>query len=145
MQVCIVFGQVANFKTESTLELERLQKALNANLKKSIVIKKIEEVPEDFHARYNCKEKTYRYVINNNEEGSSILRALEYHFSQKLDVGKMKEAVKYFEGTHDFKGFKASGTSSKSSVRTIYKGKVEKKGDRVIIELTGNRFLVQHG
>jgi len=142
MQVYIVSGQVANFKTESLLDLERLQKALNANLKKSIVIKKIEEVPEDFHARYNCKEKTYRYVINNNEEGSSILRALEYHFPQKLDVGKMKEAVKYFEGTHDFKGFKASGTSSKSSVRTIYKGKVEKQGDRVIIELTGNRFFI---
>lgn len=142
MQVYIVSGQVANFKTESLLDLERLQKALNANLKKSIVIKKIEEVPEDFHARYNCKEKTYRYVINNNEEGSSILRALEYHFPQKLDVGKMKEAAKYFEGTHDFKGFKASGTSSKSSVRTIYKGKVEKQGDRVIIELTGNRFFI---
>lgn len=142
MQVYIVFGQVANFKTESTLELEKLQKALNANLKKSIVIKKIEEVPEDFHARYNCKEKTYRYVINNNEEGSSILRALEYHCPGKLDVEKMKEAVKYFEGTHDFKGFKASGTSSKSSVRTIHKGKVEKQGDRVIIELTGNRFLI---
>ena len=141
----IVFGQVANFKTESMLDLEKLQKALNANIKKSIVIKKIEEVPEEFHARYNCKEKTYRYVINNNEEGSSILRSLEYHFSQKLDVSKMKEAVKYFEGTHDFKGFKASGTSSKSSVRTIYKGKVEKKGDRVIIELTGNRLFIQYG
>lgn len=145
MQEYIAFGQVANFKTESALELERLQKALNANLKKSIVIKKIEEVPEEFHARYNCKEKTYRYVINNNEEGSSILRALEYHFPQKLDVNKMKKAVKHFEGTHDFKGFKASGTSGKSSVRTIYKAVVEKQGDRIIIELTGNRLFIQYG
>lgn len=110
-------------------------------MKKSIIIKKIEEVPEDFHARYNCKEKTYRYVINNSEEGSSILRALEYHIVQKLDIEKMKEAARYFEGTHDFKAFKASGTSSKSSIRTIYNAKVEKKGDRIIIELTGNGFL----
>lgn len=136
------FGQVANFKIENTIELERLKKALNSNLKNSIVIKKIEEVPESFHARYNCKEKTYRYVINNSDTGSSILRALEYHFPQKLDVEKMKEGAKYFEGTHDFKGFKASGTSSKSSVRTIYKAKVEKTGDRVIIELTGNRLFI---
>ena len=137
----IVFGQVANFKTESTLELERFKLALNANLKKSIVIKNIEEVPDSFHSRFNCKEKTYRYVINNSNEGSSILRALEYHVPQKLDIEKMKSAAKYFEGTHDFKGFKASGTSSKSSVRTIYKANVEKRNERIIIELTGNGFL----
>ena len=53
----------------------------------------------------------------------------------------MKEAVKYFEGEHDFKAFKASGTSSKSSVRTIYKAEVYKEGDRIFIELTGNGFL----
>lgn len=142
MQVYIAFGQVANFKTESKLEIEKLKKALNANLKKSILIKKIEEVDENFHARYNCKEKTYRYVINNSEEGSSILRAFEYHVPQKLDIEKMMKASKYFEGTHDFKGFKASGTSSKSSVRTIYSAKVESLGERIIIELTGNRIFI---
>jgi len=138
-------GQVANFKTECTLELKRLQKALNANLKNSIVIKEIEEVTEDFHARYNAKEKTYRYIINNSEGGGAIYRALEYHIPQKLDIDKMKAAAKYFEGTHDFKGFKASGTSSKSSVRTIYKAKVKKEAERIIIELTGNRFFIQYG
>lgn len=136
------FGQVANFKTESEIELEKLKKALNSNLKNSIVIRKIEEVEESFHARYNAKEKTYRYVINNSSAGSSILRSLEYHIPQKLDVEKIEKAAKYFEGTHDFKGFKASGTSNKSSVRTIYKAKVEKRGERVIIELTGNRIFV---
>jgi tRNA pseudouridine38-40 synthase len=53
----------------------------------------------------------------------------------------MSKAVKYFEGEHDFKAFKASGTSSKSSVRTIYEAKVYKEGDRIFIELTGNGFL----
>ena len=54
----------------------------------------------------------------------------------------MQEAAKYFEGEHDFKAFKASGTSSKSSVRTIYEAKVYKREDtRICIELTGNGFL----
>lgn len=135
------YGQVANFKTNSEISLETLKKALNANLKNSIRIKKVEEVEENFHARLSCKEKTYRYVINNTEEGSSILRNYEYHIPQKLDIQKMQEAVKYFEGTHDFAGFKASGTSSKSSVRTIYKAEVQERGDRITIELTGNGFL----
>ena len=54
----------------------------------------------------------------------------------KLDVEKMKKAVKYFEGEHDFAAFKASGTSSKSSVRTIYKAEVRTDGERILIELT---------
>ena len=54
----------------------------------------------------------------------------------------MQEAVKYFEGEHDFKSFKASGTSSKSSVRTIYKADViQIPNNRIYIELTGNGFL----
>ena len=53
----------------------------------------------------------------------------------------MNEAAQFFIGEHDFKGFKASGTSSKSSVRTIYEAKVFKNGNRIIIELTGNGFL----
>ena len=53
----------------------------------------------------------------------------------------MKEAIKYFEGEHDFKAFKASGTSSKNSVRTIYETKIYQKGDKIYIEVTGNGFL----
>ena len=60
----------------------------------------------------------------------------------KLDIKKMQKAIKYFEGEHDFKGFKASGTSSKSSVRTIYKAEVKPaENGRIFIELTGNGFL----
>ena len=54
----------------------------------------------------------------------------------------MKKAVQYFEGEHDFAAFKASGTSSKSSVRTIYKAEVKQMpNDKIWIELTGNGFL----
>ena len=134
-------GQVANFKTNSQIPIEKFAIAINSRLKKSIVIKKAEEVDERFHSRLNCKKKTYRYVINNTPEGTAIYRNLETHIPQKLDVEKMKRAVKYFEGEHDFKAFKASGTSSKSSVRTIYKTELYEKDNKIYIELTGNGFL----
>ena len=135
-------GQVANFKTNSELPIEKWPFALNANLKKAIVIKSAEEVDERFHSRLSCKRKTYRYIINNSKFGTAIYRNLETHIPQKLDIEKMQEAVKYFEGEHDFKAFKASGTSGKSSVRTIYKADVlEMPNDRIYIELTGNGFL----
>lgn len=136
------FGQVANFKTNSNLPVEKFPIALNSNLKKSIRIKQAEEVEENFHSRLSCKRKTYRYVINNSQYGTSIYRNLETHIPIKLDIGKMQEAVKYFVGEHDFKAFKASGTSGKSSVRIIYDAKViEMPDDKIWIELTGNGFL----
>lgn len=134
-------GQVANFKTNSNLEIEKFAVAINSKLKKSIVIKKAEEVPENFHARYNCKGKKYRYIINNSYQGTAIYRDLECHIPQKLDVEKMQEGIKFFEGKHDFKGFKASGTSGKSTIREIYKAEVKQEGERIIIELTGNGFM----
>lgn len=136
------FGQVANFKTNSKLHVDKFLLAINAKIKKSIVIKNAEEVDERFHSRYNCKRKTYRYVINNSKVPSALYRYLEYYEPKKLDVKKMQEAAKYFEGEHDFKAFKSSGTSSKSSVRIIYKANViEKENNRIYIELTGNGFL----
>lgn len=141
MQEYMHYGQVANFKTNSNLPIDKFAIALNSRLKKTIVIKKAEEVEEDFHARYACKKKTYEYVIDNSQYGSAIYRNLMYHVPQKLDVENMKEAVKYFVGEHDFKAFKASGTSGKSSVRTIYKAEVIKEGEKIIIRLTGNGFL----
>ena len=135
-------GQVANFKTNYELPIEKWPLALNANLKKSIVIKLAAEVDERFHSRLSCKKKTYRYIINNSKYGTAIYRNLETHIPQKLDIEKMQKAVKYFEGEHDFKAFKASGTSSKSSVRTIYKAEVLQMPDeRIYIELTGSGFL----
>ena len=134
-------GQVANFKTNSNIPIEKIPLALNTYLKKSIRIQKAEEVNERFHSRLSCKQKTYRYVINNSEYGTALYRNMEYCFPQKLDVEAMKKAAKYFEGEHDFKAFKASGTSAKSSVRTIYKATVDKNVDKIYIELTGNGFL----
>ena len=136
------YGQVANFKTNSNIPIEKISIAINSNLKKSIIIKSAEEVGERFHSRLTCKNKTYRYIINNSRYGTAIYRNLETHIPMKLNIEKMQQAVKYFEGEHDFKAFKASGTSSKSSVRTIYKAEViQKENEKIYIELTGSGFL----
>lgn len=138
----MLFGQVANFKTNSSIPIEKFAIAINSNLKKSILIQSAEEVDEKFHSRLSCKRKTYRYVINNSKLGTAIYRNLETHIPIKLDIEKMKQAIQYFEGEHDFKAFKASGTSSKSSVRTIYKAEIrEQENQKIWIELTGNGFL----
>ncbi len=134
-------GQTANFKIQNEMSIDKIPIAINSQLKKSIRIKSAEEVEESFHSRYNCKKKTYRYIINNSEQGSAIYRNLEYHMPLKLDLAEMEKAIKYFEGEHDFKAFKSSGGSGKTTIRTIYKAEIKKENERIIIELTGNGFL----
>lgn len=134
-------GQVANFKTNSKFPIERIPIAINSQVKNSIRIKNAEEVDETFHSRYNCKKKTYRYIIDNSLYGSAIYRNIVYHLPMKLDIEEMKKAIKYFEGEHDFKAFRSSGTSSKNSIRTIYEADLLIEGTTIGIDLTGNGFL----
>ena len=143
MRECMLFGQVANFKTNSQIEISKIPYALNSKLPNSIVIKHAEEVDERFHSRYNCIGKTYKYIINNNEFPSALNRYREFHMPQKLDFEAMKKAIKYFEGTHDFAGFKSSGGApKKTTVRTIEKATILKsKDNRITIELSGDGFL----
>jgi len=134
-------GQVANFKTNSNISIEKFAIAINSKLKKSIIIKQAEEVPLEFHARYNCKGKKYMYIIDNTKYGSAIYRGLLYHIPVKLDVKRMKQAIKYFEGEHDFKGFKATGGNNRSTIRRIDKADIYEEKGRIIIELVGNGFM----
>ena len=80
------FGQVANFKTNSTIPVEKIPIALNTKLKKSIRIVNAEEVDERFHSRLSCKRKTYRYVISQGACESAIYRNLETYIPNYLDV-----------------------------------------------------------
>ena len=139
----MLFGQVANFKTNTKIDISKIPFALNSKLPNSIVIKGAEEVDERFHSRYNCTGKTYKYIINNNKFPSALNRYREFQISDKLDVDAMKKALKCFKGTHDFAGFKSSGgTPKKTTVRTIKSATLEVTDDnRIIITLSGDGFL----
>ncbi len=134
-------GFVANFNTNATVPAANYKYALKGKLPDDIVILESEEVPEDFHARYSSKGKTYSYTILNRAQPSALLRNYVYHVKYKLDINAMKEACKAFIGTHDFKGFKSPGSSVKTSVRTIYDLHIENQGDEIKIFVSGDGFL----
>mgnify|MGYP001130116809 FL=1 len=134
-------GFVANFKTNSKIPSEKFREAINYRLPNDIVILKSEEVEEDFHSRYSAKGKTYSYSILNRDVNSAIGKDYVYHVKRKLDVEDMKEACKYFIGTKDFMAFKSSGSSVKTTVRTISDLYIDIKDDIIKIYVTGDGFL----
>ena len=134
-------GQVANFKTNSSIPAARIPNALNAKLPKDISIIDCQEVSDDFHSRYSATGKIYRYLIYNKPYRSPLYKDTSYHIRYELDIEKMRSEAKSLLGTHDFKGFMSSGSSVKDTVRTIHDISIENSGDLIALEVEGNGFL----
>lgn len=134
-------GQVANFKTNSVMPIEKIPFALNSILPGDIVIRNAQEVSDDFHSRFSTTGKKYRYTILNDRYRSAFSRTTSYFVPSELDFEAMKKSCKYFIGTHDFDAFKSSGSSFKTTVRTIYSAELVKNENYIEFYISGGGFL----
>ncbi len=132
-----------NFRVDSGIPCEGFVKGMNTLLPDDIAVLSCEDVPEDFHARYDTKAKEYVYLINNKPSRDVFLQKLAYHYPYPLDVARMNEAARLFVGEHDFAGFcRAEGKARVSStVRTIYELNITQSKGLCEIRIRGNGFL----
>ena len=132
--------QVANFKTLSNIPIYNLVKAINFYLPKDIVVKSAKKVTWKFHSRYSAKFKVYRYTILNNKTRNAIGRNYCHYYSTDLDIEKMRKASITLIGKHDFSTFK-SKSDVISSVRTIKRLEIKKKGEYLFFTIEADGFL----
>lgn len=135
------FGQVANFKTKSTIPASRFKYILNTRLPEDIRIRESQEVDMDFHARFSAKAKKYRYIIYNNKMPSALYRNFSYHIPRYIDIDKMKDASEEFIGTHDFTSFKGRRSVVKDAIRTVYRIEINRNKDFIELTFIGKSFL----
>ncbi len=136
-------NQKAHFDLDMNITCDKLQKALNSLLSDYIYIKKVEEVSDDFHARFNVSAKEYIYKINIGEY-SPIEKDYIFQYNKKLDLVEMERALKYLEGTHDFKSFSKADEEKEDFTRTIIQTNLirnVKDVNRFIISFLGTGFL----
>lgn len=119
---------------------KKLKRALNSNLPDDIHVIETKVVEDDFHARYNVKEKTYEYWINLGEY-NPLERKYCFQYGYTLDIKKMKEAIKCFLGEHDFRAFVTDNKEKENCVRTITEATIEEVGEKLKITFTGDGFL----
>jgi tRNA pseudouridine38-40 synthase len=138
------FGQVAHFKTQGQMDIHSMQKALNSLLPSDIVIKKVEEAEEDFHARRQSKSKLYEYRILNRELRSAFHHGYAWYIPRKLNLKRMREASQYLIGEHDFSSFRSAGTPTRTAVRKVIRAEWEKDREGfVYFEIEATGFLKQ--
>ena len=133
--------QIANFHCESKLSCGEILAQLRRYLPEDIGIYSCKEVSDRFHARLNCKRKTYRYRIWNSDKPAVFDRRFVYCMEESLDLSAMRKAAQHLLGEHDFSAFCANKKMKKSTVRRIDAITIMREGEEVILTFTGNGFL----
>ena len=134
-------GLCAHFDSATRIPAEKIAFALNTMLPADIRIRESSAAPEGFHARFASCGKVYTYTFFNARHANAMGRLYSAHVPVVMDAQRMHEEAQALLGTHDFAAFAASGSVVKSTVRTIYRVKVERSGDYVTLTVLGNGFL----
>jgi len=129
------YGQTIAFKVPNdNMSIQNIKDALNSVLPSDIYIREVEEVAKNFNPRFMAKKRIYHYYIYTKKDPDIFLRNRVWWFPYELDIQKMRNAARHFEGEHDFSSFK-SGNDDRNPIRQI---------DRVrIIKLNKNMILVR--
>jgi tRNA pseudouridine38-40 synthase len=112
-------GQVASVKLRREFEPERLRAAVNGNVGADLRVIEVRHAPEEFHARYDAKGKTYCYRVFNERVASPFWARYALHEPRALDREAIAGAAPLFVGEHDWTAFSAAQADVKTRVRRV--------------------------
>jgi tRNA pseudouridine38-40 synthase len=140
-------GQVASVVVERRIAPDKLRAAINGNIAKDVRILQVDEVGDNFHARYSALGKTYLYRVVNGMVISPFWVRYAHYEARILDLQRMKSAGELFLGEHDWTAFSAAQSDVEDRKRTVSQLEVSEREDirahgRMIeIGVTANGFL----
>lgn len=129
----------AHFDTNQNIS-EKLKYQLNSFLPPDISIKRIFQVKDDFHARFDATFRTYEYYISLDKNPFTEKSAWQ-HWKRPLDIQKMNEACEILFEYEDFKSFSKVGGDNKTNLCKIYKAEWKQEGSELKFTISANRFL----
>jgi tRNA pseudouridine38-40 synthase len=136
-------GQVVHFDTPSTLSPDRLRDGLNNYLRPHVSVLQAAVVAPDFHARFWCSDRTYRYMILNRRAPSPVWAGHAHHVVKKLDITAMQAAAAHLLGEQDFTSFRSSDCQSRTPLCNIKHARLWQENDLIVFEITADHFLHQ--
>ena len=121
---------------------DHLMLAMNRYLPDDVAVLKVEDVPDDFHARYSCKGKEYVYKIWNSRVRNPFLHEMALHYRYDMDVEMLNREAQAYVGAHDFSSFCTLDKREKGDfVRTVKYFRVERDGELVTFTVAADGFL----
>lgn len=132
-------GQTFHFIIDKEIDIEKLRYSVNCLLPKDIHIISMKEVDENFHSRYDVKEKTYSYTISVGEN-NPFTNEFTYNYLKPLNIKRLIDALKPFNGEHNFQDF-TSKEEDEDGFKRWVKISTEVNGETLTIKFTGNGFM----
>ncbi len=135
-------GQVAHFDLQKAYDPKRIKAALNFYIRPhDVIVLNCTEVPDDFHARFDAKSRSYIYKILNSPNPSVIEKEFVWHINTELDIIRMQEAAEILVGKHDFSSFRSTHCQSKSAIKLIEEIRVSKQDLLITIFIKAPSFM----
>lgn len=135
-------AMTAHVDVERPITAFRLSEAINARVRPApVAITACVEVPGDWHARFSCIGRRYRYDIVNRRASLTFERGLAWRVTPALDAEAMHAAAQRLVGLHDFTTFRSVQCQANSPVKSLDRLAVRRNGERIIIEAAARSFL----
>lgn len=135
-------NMVAHFDLECEQNPETVMRAMNFYLtNKPVAVLSCEKVSDDFHARFSCVARHYKYIIVNRNAPVVLNKNRVWWVPQKLNIDAMRAAAKKLIGKHDFTSFRAAQCQAKSPIKTLDSVTITQNGDEIIFEFSARSFL----
>jgi len=135
-------GQTVSFRTSSSLPVPTFINGLNYYLPKDIAVKAVHRASDSFNVRRDALSREYNYYILNSRTRSPIRRDFAYPVAGYLDIEIMNQACQALIGEHDFASFTTGiKMGTKSTVRSVYRAEIERKGELAIFNMVAKSFL----
>ena len=137
-------GQCASFKLKKKFDTYQILNGINFHLgTEKIRVTKVENVEDEFNARFTAKSKIYNYQVFNSLAPSVIENDFSIHVRQPLDLDSMRNAIRLFLGKHDFSSFRAQGCQANKPIRTIDEASIDVIDKKIIFIFKAQSFLYQ--
>ena len=120
----------------------RLREGLNALVRPAPVsVLDVEPVADDWHARFSCIGRRYRYRILNRRAPPALDAGKVWHIAVPLDAEAMQAGAARLVGRHDFTTFRSAHCQSESPVKTLDRLDVRRVGEEIHVEAAARSFL----
>jgi tRNA pseudouridine38-40 synthase len=134
-------AQVAHFELTREIPPRGIREGLNSLLPGDIRVREVEEVSDDFHARFDARSKTYRYYLDRSEVASPLRCRYTLHYPYPLDAAALQAGARLIVGERDFAAFRASSCAARTTVRRCARSAFFEEGRELIYEIEANGFL----
>jgi len=132
------YCQPVHFETNQEINTQKFINSMNGILPAEIKV--LDVFKTQYHARFDAKSKTYKYKMFMSDIDEP-LKSNSLRISKNINIKQMKKFLKLLIGTHDFKGFQATGSPTETTIRTIYNAQLHISKKDITLEISGNGFL----